>query len=658
MDRPAQQPLKKRTVIFFTSLLILLAALTWCFPKQPVNVEAASLPRVQSKEKLLELLKEYQNRYERYYPDMVVGATDSAKSTAVKNEAVPAPASEQYSQTNTQVAGVDEADLVKTDGQYIYQVSGKQLLIVKATPASDMELVSEIRVADKDYTPQEIYVDNNYLVLIGQLDEYAPVFEPYPLANGELYCPPVYSMSVTRAQVYDISDRSNPLKLREVDLEGSYLSSRKIGSSLYLVSDRNIYLYGVKNEETLLPHYRDSAGSASMSSIGYDRICYFPGCIYPGYIMVAGLNITDNSQAVEVESYLGNGENIYASPSRLYVALSKYDYNPPVAVKDSAAPVDNYTESQTIIHAFNLDNGRVSYSTQGTVPGTIINQFSMDAFDGYFRIATTTGEVWRTDQHTSRNNVYVLDQDLNMVGKLEGIAPGEKIYSTRFMGSRAYMVTFRKVDPFFVIDMSNPQAPAILGKLKIPGYSDYLHPYDENHVIGFGKDTIVTKGSGGDGQAFYQGMKLALFDVTDVENPVEMSRQVIGDRGTDSELLTNHKALLFSKENNLLAFPVTVMEIEGKESSPSDSWPAYGSFAYQGAYIYQIDLENGLLYRGRITHLSGDDYAKAGDYWYDSEKNIRRILYIGDNLYTLSDGMIQAHNMTDLSSTGSVTFTK
>lgn len=652
MERPAKQPFNKRSVTFFTGLLILLAALCWCFPKQPARVEAASLPRVESKEKLLELLREYQNRYERYYSDVVFDATGSAKSTAAYNEAVQAPTAFQHSQTNTQVAGVDEADLVKTDGQYIYQVSGKRLLIVKAVPASEMELVSEIRVADNNYTPREIYLDNNYLVLIGQLDEYNPIFEPYPLENGKLYCPPVYSMSVTRAQVYDISERFNPKKLREVDLEGGYLSSRKIGSSLYLVSDRSIYLYGAQNEETLLPHYRDSAAGAGMSSIGYDQICYFPGCIYPGYILVAGLNITDNSQAVEVESYLGNGENIYASPSRLYVALSKYDYQSPV-VKDSAAPSDDYMRSQTIIHAFNLEGGKVSYSTQGTVPGTIINQFSMDACDGYFRIATTTGEVWRTGEHTSRNNIYVLDQDLKMVGRLEGIAPGEKIYSTRFVGSRAYMVTFRKVDPFFVIDLSNPKNPAILGKLKIPGYSDYLHPYDENHVIGFGKDTIIAKG-GEDGQAFYQGMKLALFDVSDVENPVEMSRQVIGDRGTDSELLTNHKALLFSKEKNLLAFPVKVMEIDDKESRPSGSWPAYGSFAFQGAYIYQIDLQNGLLYRGRITHLSEDDYAKAGDYWYESEKNIRRIIYIGNDLYTLSDGMIQANNMTNLYPTGSL----
>lgn len=657
MERPAQRSVPRGPAIAITTTLLLLLALTWCMPTRPANGAPPSLPRLESKEKLLELLQQYQDQNQRCYSDTDF-AFNTAKSTqAVQNEAAPPPSagSGEYSQTNTQVAGVDEADLVKTDGQYIYQVSGKRLLVIKAVPASDMDLVSEISIADKDYTPLEIYIDNNYLVLIGQLDEYEPYFEPYSTPNGAMFCPPAYSMSVTRAQVYDISDRSNPLKLREVDLEGSYLSSRKIGSSLYLVSDRNIYLYGIKNEETLLPHYRDSAGSGSMSSVGYDRICYFPGCIHPGYILVAGLNISNNSQPVQVESYLGNGENIYASTSRLYIALTNYNYRPSSMVKDSAAPVD-YTENETLIHAFDLNNGGVYYAAQGSVPGSIINQFSMDAYNGYFRIATTTGEVWRSDQHTSRNNIYVLDQSLNMVGRLEGIAPGEKIYSTRFMGGRAYMVTFRKVDPFFVIDMSNPNQPAVLGKLKIPGYSDYLHPYDENHVIGFGKDTIVTKSGSGDSQAFYQGMKLALFDVSDVTNPVEMSRQVIGDRGTDSELLNNHKALLFSKENKLLAFPVTLMEIQNKESTSSDSWPAYGSFTYQGAYVYQIDL-NGLLYRGRITHLSEEDYAKAGDYWYDSAKNIRRIIYIGDNLYTLSDGMIQAHNMVNLSLAGTLTLT-
>ncbi|WP_157048883.1 beta-propeller domain-containing protein [Syntrophomonas palmitatica] len=150
-------------------------------------------------------------------------------------------------------------------------------------------------------------------------------------------------------------------------------------------------------------------------------------------------------------------------------------------------------------------------------------------------------------------------------------------------------------------------------------------------------------------------MKIALFDVSDVNNPKEMSKQVIGDRGTDSELLHNHKALLFSREKNLLAFPVTVMEIraDDKQKLP-DGIPAYGSFAFQGAYIYNIDLKDGFKYRGRISHLASEDYKMAGDSWYDSEKNIERLLYINDDLFTLSQSQIQVHALKDLKKLGSL----
>lgn len=217
------------------------------------------------------------------------------------------------------------------------------------------------------------------------------------------------------------------------------------------------------------------------------------------------------------------------------------------------------------------------------------------------------------------------------------------------MGDRAYMVTFKKVDPFFVLDLSNPASPQILGKLKIPGYSDYLHPYDENHIIGFGKDTVELKTWGDESQAYYLGMKVAIFDVSDVANPVEMSKVLIGDRGTDSELLHNHKALLFSASRNLLAFPVTVMEVQSSKAAPgTQPFPDYGSFSFQGLYVYNIDLVNGLQLRGRITHLSPQDYQAAGDSWYRSGRNIERAVYIGDTLYTLSADLVQAHDLGSL----------
>ena len=292
-----------------------------------------------------------------------------------------------------------------------------------------------------------------------------------------------------------------------------------------------------------------------------------------------------------------------------------------------------------------------------------MNQFSMDENNGYFRIATTKGDIWRNDENTSKNNLYVLDDELKIVGSIEDIAPGEKIYSVRFMGDRAYMVTFKTVDPLFVIDLKDAKNPKILGALKIPGYSDYLHPYDENHIIGFGKDAVEVvhkdnKGNEIGRNAYYLGMKIAIFDVTDVNNPKEMFTEKIGDRGTDSELLNNHKALLFSKEKNLMAFPITVMEVKNKDKGIGpNTMPEYGSFVFQGAYVYNIDLTNGFELKSKISHISDEEYLKSGGDWYGSNKNVERILYISDDLYTISKGMVKAHDMNSMKQKGELTIT-
>jgi hypothetical protein len=210
------------------------------------------------------------------------------------------------------------------------------------------------------------------------------------------------------------------------------------------------------------------------------------------------------------------------------------------------------------------------------------------------------------------------------------------IYSVRFLGDRAYMVTFRTIDPLFVIDTSDPRNPTILGKLKIPGYSDYLHPYDENHILGFGKEAVESK----DGNfAWYQGMKIALFDVSDVERPLELHKTMIGDRGTDSPLLYNHKALLFDKERNLLAFPVTVAQISDaqKEGEPGSAW---GTTVFQGVYVYDLTLKDGFGLRGKITHYDEDTLQKTGDAWYGYGKNIERVLRIDNSLLAISSASI------------------
>jgi uncharacterized secreted protein with C-terminal beta-propeller domain len=304
----------------------------------------------------------------------------------------------------------------------------------------------------------------------------------------------------------------------------------------------------------------------------------------------------------------------------------------------------------TKIFKINIDEESITYIAEGMVPGRVLNQFSMDEKNGYFRIATTNGHVSRSGSSTS-NNVYVLNESLGIVGNLEGLAPGEDIYSARFMGNRCYLVTFKKVDPLFVIDLSDPNTPTVLGKLKIPGYSDYLHPYDENTLIGVGKET--EEAEEGD-FAWYQGVKISLFDVSNVSNPREIDKIEIGDRGTDSPALHNHKAFLFSRAKNLLVIPVLEAKIDDSDYSGIVPPNAYGEYVYQGAYVFQVSREQGIELRGRISHIDDPEAFLKSGYWFDSEYSIERSLYIDDMLYTISSGMIKMNGLDDLSEVGKV----
>ena len=666
--------LKSRLLV--TSLLILaVCSFSFFTLVQPDNEAKAldvesDLPLVGSMANLQSLLKQADGSY--YMTGRNMFAADGMPQMEMtKNDSAAAPtAANDSSATNVQVAGVDEADIIKTDRNYIFQVSGQKLTIVKAFPAADMQVVNRFTFEDPNFWASDIYVDNNYLIVMGRSHFSLPV--PYPLPqplpkikaeisrpmlDAELSLPmlepdiypPYYpaNMQTSKVIVYDIKDKANIKKVREVELEGSVVSTRKIGSSVYVVANRNINWYRAAegNPEIPLPAYKDSQLGDSLNQITVDKIRYFPDAIYPSYILVAALNLDELNAPLDIKTYLGNGENIYASLDNLYVAVSSYNYE---FLPQNRSGVST---SATSIYKFALKQGVTNYAGKGSVPGTILNQFSMDEYGSYFRIATTSSGSGTDGIYTSQNNVYVLNSNMEISGRLENIAPGERIFSTRFMGDRVYMVTFRNVDPFFVIDLKNPASPQILGQLKIPGYSDYLHPYDENHVIGFGKDTVELKGYNGQPQAYYQGMKLAIFDVTDVTNPQEIAKELIGDRGTDSELLNNHKALLFAKDKNLLAFPVTLMEVAPNYNEPGSERAKleYGHFAFQGAYIYNIDLANGFRLKGRITHLNSEDYLKAGDYWYNSDKNISRIMYIGNTIYTISPTIVMAHNLADLS---------
>ncbi len=499
------------------------------------------------------------------------------KSGLVANSA--AQIDSDYSTTNIQVEGVDEADIVKTDGRYIYVISGSKVVIVNAYPAENARILSEIEVSGD---PVEIFINGNKLVVLGW----------------------------AYVKVYDVSDRENPLLTRDISFDGHYFDSRMVESYVYvIINSPTIYYWA---EKINLPHISSNGNTKTVSAT---EIYYFENIHDYSYefTTIMAINTQEDGEEITSETFLiGVTQNVFVSSNNIYITYTNYWVYP---LRDWSSEMSDWETEKTIIHKISIADGTIKYKCWGEVPGHVLNQFSMDEYQEYFRIATTTD--WGNG---ARNHVYVLDEDLNIVGKLEDIAPTERIYSARFLGDRAYLVTFRRVDPLFVLDLSNPHDPKILGELKIPGYSDYLHPYDETHIIGVGKET---------------GVKIALFDVSDPENPREISKYEVGSWGTDSYALRDHKAFLFSRAKNLLVMPI-------------------GYYSQQDAYVFGISLEDGIVLKGTITHAKYDEIWPRDSYIYSSYRyyhdySVKRSLYIDNVLYTISDELVKMNNLEDLS---------
>ena len=548
-----------------------------------------------------------------------------------------------YSKTNIQVEGVDEPDIVKTDGTYLYVLANSKIYIIKAYPAEDAVILSITNFENIDVS--NFFINKDRLIVFSSSYRY-----PIEYDLEEDYYSYWNGMSTTLIKIYDISDKENPTLENDIEADGYYFNARMIGNFVYIITTQyswDIYRVLDGNVTLNIPEIKiDSC----VNKVPANCIYYVNSSNQVDTITnIISINIF--SGEVNQKSFLmGSSQNMYVSNHNIFITNQEYNYYEISPI--NGLSVWNSYMSKTIINKISIKNGEISHIAQGVVPGTILNQFSMDEHNGYFRVATTLGQVWNTEQ-PSTNNIYVLDENLERVSELEGIAPGETIYSARFMGDRAYLVTFKKIDPFFTIDLSDPYNPQILGKLKIPGYSDYLHPYDENHIIGIGKDTVEPQEeySWTRDFAWYQGIKIAIFDVTDFKNPKEVSKVVIGDRGTDSPVLYDHKAFLFNREKELLVIPVRVCEIseEIKEQNDGYTGSIYGDFKFQGAYVYKLSLENGFDLKDKITHI--DDSNDNENYWYrwSSPSYITRSLYIGDVLYTISNSMIKLSSLEDFS---------
>ena len=552
------------------------------------------LPRFKDIEELKSVLNKVNNNQDRFLIEDATISFDSATNSELKTEATKETLN--YSKTNIQVENVDEADIVKTDGKYIYYTSNNKVYIVKA---DDLTKVSQIEIKDnnKIFNPREIYINEDKLIILGNSNEYEKIDRTYETDILKSYAR-VSTNQMAEAIVYDIKDKVNPKQLRVVGLDGYYTNSRMIGDNIYFISNKYAYYYNDMEDYEILPVLKDTVVSNQTKRVEVTDIAYFEGTENYSYMLVCGFNINDNKQA-STEIFFGASDTVYASQNNLYIAQANY------------GRYYNSSEDKTTIYKFNLNDSKIVLQCNGEIKGNLNNQFSMDEYDGNLRVATTSGF-----DDESTNQLYVLDKDLKEIGKIENMAKGEKIYSVRFIGKVGYIVTFKQIDPLFVIDLSNPTNPEVKGELKIPGYSSYLHPYDETHIIGIGYNTQTNRNGG----VTNTTLKMSMFDVSNLENPQEMFNVSIGEHYSYSNVLYNHKQLFYDKQRNLIGFPVTL-----RENNYRNDKDAF--------IVFEIDLENGFKKHGEL--LQKIDYLT----------NIDRAIYIGDILYTLSEKQIVSYNL-------------
>lgn len=692
MNKNIGKSIGKGIIILLILALFSIMFLAGCTePKEQEN----NLQTYESYDALVAAFKDAQNSNYGYRGGLFDTMMPTmAETTGAEQKASDSSAGTDYSKTNVQVEGVDEADIIKTDGKYIYTFSQNKLIITEAYPIEDSKILLSKEL--ENIYPTEMFVNENKLVLFGTKSDYYGGYPEY-----RVMCYGCWGGGKFVLQAYDITDKTNPVLEKEIETEGTYLSSRMIGNNIYFIVNSYPIWYdyyyptavkdlpmeveadgGIGNgtsgssaEETAPDYVNDeyyddyeepqeSENIIPLVTIdgveeriaAPDEIGFIPGVMPQNFMTIYSLNT--ETMVLEKETITSSGQNVYASLENLYIADTTWQYleydidtngnmlaeiGKPIA--KAIAPLNYASQEKTIISKFKLDNGKISFVESGSAPGRVLNQFSMDEYNDYFRIATTVGNWWTNEQ--SSNNIYIFDNQMNMVSSIEDLAPGEQIYSARFMGEKGYIVTFKTIDPLFVLDL-NPSNPKVLGQLKIPGYSDYLHPIDETHLIGLGKDTIESVS--GD-VAWQQGIKMAIFDVTDVANPIELHKVIIGERGTESYALHDHKAFLFDKEKELLILPITlaIVSEKTKQDYYEMGWefPPYGEPVFQGAFIFNVSIQNGINERGRITHVTAEDELKRG-YYYGDNYSIKRSLYIENVLYTLSTNTLKANNLTTL----------
>ena len=619
-------------------------------------------------------------------------APENSINTSVKDDSEE---SNQHGETNEQVVGVSEADIIKNDGKYLYLVNPEnadwdkyyiqmegyvlykngleattsdakttpgynpdvnstppaapatekgtepveeeiitelpeldytcEISIVEPSKEGRLEKINKIEIAKPDnddiyyMAVREIYVEGNRLVAVVECSKYA---EEDDLQEKYRY---VYyggkRESVTMAVAYDISDKKNIKEEWRVFQDGYYISSRLIGDELVLLS--NYYVDITQDADvvkaTCIPE--NSSDGKTFSRVLVDDICIMEEVCDTSYLVASVLD-TDDENTLKTEAVLGAGQNVYCTTETLYATSTEYNYN-----DSRKAEVFGLSETvKTQIYKFDIRNYDIKYLKNASVDGSALNQFSMDEYNGSLRIATTSGN-WGD---SLVNQVYVLDNNLETVGLLKDIAKGERIKSVRFTGNTAYVVTFVQTDPLFVIDLTDATAPKILGELKIPGYSAYLHPVGDGLVMGVGVDGTETGTNG--------GMKVSLFDVSDPTKPQECGKFTMSGYESDerqvyvdSDAYYDHKALCWDAQNKIMYIPYSKnvhvwAYTDGKNYSKTTA----------GIVALKVNEEE------KTLKAAGDYIANSTD--YAQPRDFSRVTYINDVVfgYSTNSGLLCA----------------
>jgi len=585
------------------------------------SVSAADTSAVASYDDIYELVEQMQGAYDTGYGgrDGVMVTEEAADSAAMEAPAAEAGSysandtatsavagTQDYSETNVQVKGVDEADIVKTDGDYIYYVADSQLNILKADGANT-RLVSSTPLENDDawwgYN-SEMFVLGDRLMVISQ--GYSVVWVNDEAGSYE------NDTEQTKAIIYDISDRSKPVQVVSLGQSGNYVSARMIGEYVYLVTSQYVYNAVRATPATYIP---------AVSVDDETRLIATGDLLVSGspqnaaYTVVGSINLRNGAKHASVKAVFGGTSEIYANAEHMLLAISRYDNEtkPIEPDKDGKNVQITTGQSSTDLILLGLNEGEITKLASGSVPGSLLNQFSMDEYKDVFRIVTTV-DSWTQYIYTdgvdsydydskNYNNLYTLDQNLEILGKIENVAEDEYVQSVRFDGDIGYFVTFRQVDPLFAVDLSNAKMPRILSSLKIPGFSEYLQTYGTGLLFGIGYSADEDTGR-------TTGVKLSMFDTSDKTDVAELFTENVDADWTI--VGGNHHAILANADKNLIAFP-----------------------ADTDYYIYRYDAAKGFVLAAKV------DLASDLSSW-----NLRG-LFIGDDFYVLGESSVTVISLSD-----------